>query len=82
MSLQSSEYSHREMRESCGSICKGGLQVDSLPADILAHGLRPVELFGTLGLGRGLTRSGIVNACGQHSAMECAERGQRAVEWG
>ena len=45
MSLQSSEYSHREMRESCGSICKGGLQVDSLPADILAHGLRPVDII-------------------------------------
>ena len=62
MSLQSSEYSHRKMWESCGSICKGGLQVDSLPADIdiLAHGLRPVEFFGTLGLGRGVARSGIV----------------------
>ena len=67
--LSSAEYSLRKMRESCGSICKGGLQVDSLPADILAHGLRPVELFGTLGLGRGLTRSGIVSACGQHCAM-------------
>ena len=70
MSLQSSEYSHRKMWESCGSICKGELQVDSLPAIILAHGLRPVEFFGTLGLGTGLTRSGTVNTCGQHSAVE------------